>query len=165
MKRVTVIFQTVLILLIWYAVYGTEIAGKAGNGEWGVHGKLLMYFLPLVIIGFILGADGFVYAIREKARIYKLNVAILFLMIFALVFVFFIISGKFEWMNDINDSIVYRQLNFREVFGMGAYSAVGLCAGHMLGSLAGKDKQNIIVNYAAVIVLWFVSYDIVYPMT
>ena len=168
MKRIVVILQTAVILILWYVVYGTGFFEKFQLGAGGIAGKWIVYVLPLFFVGVILGADGFIENIRSRAHVYKLNVVLLFFYMFALVVVAVMVSGRFMHIDALSGEMAaeaYRKLNFSRIFGMGAYSAVALCAGHMLVSLAGKDKENIVINYAAVIVLWFVFYDILYPMT
>ncbi len=69
MKRIVVILQTAVILILWYVVYGTGFFEKFQLGAGGIAGKWIVYVLPLFFVGVILGADGFIENIRSRAHV------------------------------------------------------------------------------------------------
>lgn len=168
MKRGIAILQTVGILSVWYVAYGTGIFDEMLLGADGFWAKWLISFLPMLIVGLVLGADGFIRDKQQNLTVHKLNICVFLLFTAILVVVPLAVRQHFSWVDEFGSMMaaeVYRKMNISNMFGMGVYAAICLCAGHMLGSFTARDRKYIVLNDGIIIALWFVCYDVLLPMT
>lgn len=170
MEKTKTIIQTILILVIWYCFYsvgGWKPLGFDG-GKMNLLLLLGLYVLPMILIGIVLNGFTCICNIKGKRPIQRLNLLIEGVFILILVIVPIIVMQKFPiydvFMETMQPAIYQELIKFSDIFGMGAYMATGLCAGHMVGALSEKP-QKAIIKYGSIIFVWFIAYDLLLPMT
>lgn len=171
MKKMGTLIQMIFIVLIWYCFY--SIGGWKCIGFDGGKMKLILlwvlYVFPMILIGIVLNGTACIRNIKNKKSIEKINLFILAGLILILVIAPLILIEQIPIYDMFSEDMLlkfYRELNFSNVRGMGAYMATALCAGYMIGELSEKPQpRKTLIRYISIIFMWFIVYDILLPMT
>lgn len=169
MRKMVNIIQIVLVIVIWYCFYSTggwKSIGFSGEKK-DIVLLLLLYVFPMILIGMVLNVFSLVYNVKNKQTIKKANILIAVIFLAVLIVVPIIMAQKMPSYDIFSEEMlseIYLKMDFRSAFGMGIYMAVALCTGHMMGALSQKPRE-LIIKYISVILIWFIAYDVLLPMT
>lgn len=169
MKKMVNIIQIILVLVVWYCFYSTGGWKSIGFGgeKKDIVLLMLLYVLPMILIGIALNIFSLASNLKNKQSVQKINILMEVIFLAVLIVVPIIMAQKipsYDMFSEEMLSEIYLKMDFRSIFGMGMYMATALCAGHMIGALSQKPKE-VIIKYISVILIWFLSYDVLLPMT